>query len=560
MECQNEDDIKKNLSLAIQANSEGIILKNPQSKYIPASRNDSWIKIKPEYLDQFGENMDLIVIGRDPAIKDSYMCGIAIQESIQKNTVPVINATSQNKDHNDSSETDNEIEDTIGRKIVGFVSFCCIANGISKDELQVIQKLTKGKWHSFKDSPPPSHTFEEDYLFLKFGSKKPREWIYPKDSVVFEIKARSIDNAESRMNKYATGCTLYGGYCKAIRQDKDWTTCYTMDQFKRDRLFKSGHVMDDTIMDSPSSKTRNAAIKQSKKYLHFIHENKKLDNTTEVISHIFQGLNFYIISDYFNPFSQNRITKEVLLKLVIANGGTVVYNLVTSSDKLNQLRIISSVCNIECQTLIERGYDILNPKWILDCVQCETLLPLEPIHCLNVSEELMNLTKTKVDPYGDSYQTPITGPILKEIIEIHSHFKDEPTNQIDLDNEVRRIPLFLFFGKKFYVPTWCQQYNPLAYNLLLWKIKLYGGSLTDNINDCIIIILIIPVSSKTSTIASFKENVIKLRSQVADIVNSSPKSIKSIPYIVSSEWINKSIEEGIQVSEELYPIPELSIH
>lgn len=557
IECQNGDDIKKNLSLAIKANSEGIILKNPQSKYIPASRNDSWIKIKPEYLDQFGENLDLIVMGRDSAIKDSYICGIATNKFIEIDTAPLINTALLNEDHHDnSSEIDTEIDDTIKHKIVGFVSFCSIANGLSKDESQEIQKLTKGKWHNFRDSPPPFHTFGDNRLFLKFGSKKPREWIYPKDSIILEVKARSIDNTESRMNKYATGCTLYGGYCKAIRQDKDWTSCYSMDQFKRDRLFKSDHVINNNVMDSRSSNTGDAASKRRKISPHFLVENKRLENDTDVISCIFQGLNFYIISDYFNPFSKNRINKENLLKLVITNGGSIVYNLMISNEKLYQLRIISDICNIECRTLIERGYDILSPKWILDCIQYKTLLPLEPVYCFSVSEELMKLAKTRIDQYGDSYQTLIDEPKLKQIIETNLYSQEKSINKIDLDNELKCIPVFLFFGKKFYVPVWCQQYDPLVYNLLLWKIKLYGGSLTYNLNDCSIIVLIIPVSPKTSSIVPFKENIMKIRSHVANIINSSSKSIKDIPYIVSAKWIDKSVEEGIQVPEELYSIPE----
>ena len=42
---------------------EGIVLKHPKSVYIPDARVDSWIKIKPEYLRTFAEDLDLLVVG-----------------------------------------------------------------------------------------------------------------------------------------------------------------------------------------------------------------------------------------------------------------------------------------------------------------------------------------------------------------------------------------------------------------------------------------------------------------------------------------------------------------
>lgn len=67
--CYGVESIKKSLEVAISLGSEGVVLKYYNSSYNVASRNNNWIKVKPEYLEEFGENLDLIVIGRDSGKK-----------------------------------------------------------------------------------------------------------------------------------------------------------------------------------------------------------------------------------------------------------------------------------------------------------------------------------------------------------------------------------------------------------------------------------------------------------------------------------------------------------
>jgi DNA ligase-4 len=42
---------------------EGLVLKDPKSKYVLNSRLYSWIKIKPEFMDALKENCDVAIIG-----------------------------------------------------------------------------------------------------------------------------------------------------------------------------------------------------------------------------------------------------------------------------------------------------------------------------------------------------------------------------------------------------------------------------------------------------------------------------------------------------------------
>jgi DNA ligase-4 len=55
--------IEPRLREVVAGAMEGLILKNPRSMYRLNSRNDDWMKVKPEYMSEFGENLDCLIIG-----------------------------------------------------------------------------------------------------------------------------------------------------------------------------------------------------------------------------------------------------------------------------------------------------------------------------------------------------------------------------------------------------------------------------------------------------------------------------------------------------------------
>ncbi|KAK5006722.1 DNA ligase (ATP), partial [Cryomyces antarcticus] len=62
-EAHNAAEIEPLLRQVVAEASEGLVIKNPRSMYRLNERNDDWIKIKPEYMVEFGEALDCIVIG-----------------------------------------------------------------------------------------------------------------------------------------------------------------------------------------------------------------------------------------------------------------------------------------------------------------------------------------------------------------------------------------------------------------------------------------------------------------------------------------------------------------
>lgn len=501
----NANSIKNFLARAIEYNSEGIILKNIYSKYMIGKRIDTWIKIKPEYLENFGENMDLVVIGRNLGHKNSFLCALTDLE-------------------NDK-----------------FISFCSIGNGISKLENTEINNRTKFFWKDFKLNPPSEN-------YLDFGTKKPQQWIDPKEfSLVLEIKARSIDNTKSNANRYKVGCTLFSAYCRSIRFDKEWQNCYSINEFENDLDYRSNskNINHNKSLDE-TKPPKNKKKKPNK--IKIIGNNFIENGSYNIKTTIFTGLKFYILSDYFDSKKSQRMDINQLKKLVMQNGGTLLYNLIIKDAiQLEKLRIISSKKNIECKILIQRGYDIINPRWILDCISNGRLLELNLTYCLHFSPKLLEISRTRVDSMGDSYTTLLNESDLQEIfdmnyddINIKMEGKEQNSDGLD-EKDLAAIPEFLLSNRKVFLPNYCDD-NSQNY-LLLQKLKLYGASIVPNIDECNLIIIL---DDQISCVHAIRK---KLSQKVYQF-----ESNPLIPQIVNEKWIDKCIEENIQVPEEDFPL------
>lgn len=56
------DDIDPALRKIVEEAGEGLVLKNPRSIYRLNDRNNDWVKVKPEYMTGFGEELDCVIM------------------------------------------------------------------------------------------------------------------------------------------------------------------------------------------------------------------------------------------------------------------------------------------------------------------------------------------------------------------------------------------------------------------------------------------------------------------------------------------------------------------
>ena len=59
---KNEADIEGYFQEIMERFGEGLVIKNPKSPYVLNGREDSWIKVKPEYTDEASQSYCLVTL------------------------------------------------------------------------------------------------------------------------------------------------------------------------------------------------------------------------------------------------------------------------------------------------------------------------------------------------------------------------------------------------------------------------------------------------------------------------------------------------------------------
>lgn len=195
IDARSHTEVEPALRKVVAESSEGLVLKNPRSMYSLNARNNDWMKVKPEYMSEFGESLDCVVVGgyygsgHRGGAHSSFLCGLRV------------------KQHAKPGDPDYE----------KCFSFFKVGGGFSREDYTAIRGRTEGKWKDWDPKRPPTtielggHTENRQY-------ERPDQWILPSDSVVLECKAASVESSD----KFRMGRTLRFPRFKRLRVDKRW--------------------------------------------------------------------------------------------------------------------------------------------------------------------------------------------------------------------------------------------------------------------------------------------------------------------------------------------------
>ena len=202
-EAQNATAIDPLLRKVVAEASEGLVLKNPRSPYRLNERNDDWMKVKPEYMTEFGENLDCLIVGgyygsgHRGGRLSSFMCGLRVDQ--------------------------NQISQ--GASPMRFYSFFKVGGGFTAGDYAELRHRTDGKWRKWDSRHPPTEYVALGGDQLQF--ERPDEWILPSDSVVVEVKAASV----AVTDQFKMGFTLRFPRFKKLRTDRTWETALSISDF-----------------------------------------------------------------------------------------------------------------------------------------------------------------------------------------------------------------------------------------------------------------------------------------------------------------------------------------
>ncbi|KAH8668602.1 hypothetical protein BX600DRAFT_259920 [Xylariales sp. PMI_506] len=510
------DEIEPQLRRVVEEASEGLVLKNPRSMYSLNQRNDDWIKVKPEYTKEFGESVDVVVIGayygtgHRGGRHSSFMCGLRA--------------------------TQNDID--AGSDPEKCFSFITVGGGFRAQDYRAIAHLTEGKWIDWDAKKPPSR-----YIELGGGEAKqfwkPDQWIRPKDSVVIEVKA--AQSSASRM--FAKGVTMRFPRFKSIREDKAWDQSLNWEDFfamrRQEAEFQKEKEMK---LDSGRRPT-----KRIKKEVAIAGQEAAPAEFEGPKTKIFDGLEFCVLTESTQP----KKSKTQLESIIRENGGKISQRAIAGSHMI----LIGDKKVVKVASLIKAGeVDIIRPKWILDCVaKGDTmgfLLPYEPSHLFHVSEALQHYAEENIDQFGDSYARDIVD--VSELKNLLSQIpeKEIATGKFNTQHFFEQLEdrghSFGFLKSQMFRPVdayflTAGEVSPITVLKLKNWIRFGGGRVVHDLDG----------EGITHIVIVGDGDMAAVRSAAAE-TRSAISVRRFVPRLVTRQWLEQCWEEGTLLDEEQY--------
>ncbi|KAI3320350.1 DNA ligase I [Xylariaceae sp. AK1471] len=506
------DEIEPMLRKIVSDASEGLVIKNRCSMYTVGQRVSDWMKVKPDYMDGFGENVDVVIIGgyygsgRRGGRLSSFMCGLRVTESDIK----------------------------AGANPEKCYSFIKVGGGFRAEDYAEIQHLTQGKWKDWDVKKPPSK-----YIQLAGGEKyqyeRPDVWIRPSESVVVAVKAASSEET----NSFASRLTLRFPRFKERRPDKSWDQALDYEQFEE--LVANGKKTTEFRME----KKRKRATKRARKEVVIAGQ-----DTAPVVfagpkSKVFDGLEICVLTDCTRPTRKSKAQLETLIK---ENGGKISQR----ASPGTKMILVAEKKVVKVASLIKSGdVDIIRPKWLLDCIAQGNkgfLLPYETGHLFHACDAMKSAAEENTDEFGDSYARDLDNQGLKQLL------KDMPKKDIvdtpfdkesflqqlgEHGHDIGLMRSYLFKGMVVYLAG-ADTAPPIRTCRVRNRIRFGDGILVDGLDDKAITHIIVLSRDEAG------------ERQIAAAVRSTISSRHPVPRIVSEQWVADCWENRTVVDEERF--------
>jgi DNA ligase-4 len=174
---KSSKEVMDKLDDILLAHGEGLIVKQPQSKYEIGERSKQWIKVKPDYVDSCLDDLDLLVIG------------VFIGKGVMGRFGSLAGLLCACQ----------------GAADTGYLSFCKVGSGFNRDELG---ELSSCLLEHLVDTPSPSITYiDTPDKFVDLASCR----------LIVQVKGMTIVDSGA----FAAGKTFRSPRFVTIRRDKN---------------------------------------------------------------------------------------------------------------------------------------------------------------------------------------------------------------------------------------------------------------------------------------------------------------------------------------------------
>lgn len=343
-------DISIEFDRIVNHMSEGLVVKDPKSRYEIDGRTNSWVKVKPEYVDGYqGENLDLIVVGcyygsgKNRDTFASYLCALR--------------------------------DETHSKR---YVSLSRVGSGICYAMHEYIRETLEA--HMFASKKPPP--------WLTTGAEKhPDFYVDPDKSLVFEVKYSSISTGSAKTGGsptvYGSGFSLRFPRYVRVREDKDFRSALTIGEFME--TYQSTPSIDPRLSVKKPGSSSGSTSKRLKL------RDAETPKPNLRTSGILEGLSFYVCGDTCEP---EYIEKADLESRIVENGGLVRAAPHTQTMNIADRNVPNAA------KLIAQNEQIFRPQYIFDCLMNGRVIDLEPGHYF--SGQPTEISYSMLDSYGFS--------------------------------------------------------------------------------------------------------------------------------------------------------------
>ncbi|KAG2150301.1 ATP dependent DNA ligase domain-containing protein [Suillus bovinus] len=399
-EGKTAKDVRQKMDEVMASRGEGLVIKHPDSEYILNGRNKDWIKVKPEYMDNMGETVDVLVVagnygtGKRSGGVSTLICAVL---------------------------DDRRPEDDEEQKYSTFVR---VGTGLSfADYVWLRQK----PWKVWDPKHPPE--------FLQTAKKTYEDkgdlYLEPEDSFILKVKAAEITTSD----QYHLGVTMRFPRALSIRDDLCIADCMTASAVLESMRSERKRKMESDA--GMSKKKRKTMTKKASATVLPQYQGPNL-RTVEIESDLFEDMRFMVSSD---PKSRTgNQDRQELMKLIHTYGGSCV-QVVTSKQPITVI-YGGTTTPYDIKLLIDKdNVDIIKPQWIADCIRRGELVPLKKKYFFHAtlarqeSDDYRQLDTDEEQEMSDgvvqedaSLKMPITPegfePKLEETEEVDSELAD----------------------------------------------------------------------------------------------------------------------------------------
>lgn len=397
-EAKTAKDVREKMDEIMANRGEGLVMKHPEAEYVLDGRNRDWIKVKPEYMDNMGETVDVLVVaanygsGRRGGGVSTLICAVL---------------DDRNSDEGEEPK---------------YSTFVRIGSGFSyTDYLWIRDK----PWKTWDQQNSPS--------FLQTAARSLEDkgdvYLDPEDSFIIKVKAAEITSSD----QYHLGMTMRFPRALSIRDDLSIHDCVTATAVMESQRSEKKRKAENEAGKSTKKRRGNGKPLMLPEY-----QSTNVKGV-QVESDLFEGMTFTVVSD---PRSRTRdADKQEIFKIIRANGGKIVQ---IAKNQPGLLVVYGgSTTPYDIKSIMDKGlHDIIRPQWIIDCVAASEKVAMSKKYFFHATAVRMHSNDYNIEDDGSANDelnavresgTP-TAPVP---IQESRREDDEKTDTEDEDSELR---------------------------------------------------------------------------------------------------------------------------